>query len=95
MHQQSNYTGNHGNLLENKGNTVYVPVPLKQWHRIETAVIKDEDLINECEVMEEFGISKKTLCNYVSCGRIPKSFYTVCFNGAKMFFNKKLLGLKK
>lgn len=95
MNQQTNTSGKHGNLRESAGNVLYVSVPEQKWEKIESAVIQSEDLIDEVQVQREFHISKKTLCNYVSSGKIPRSFYTVCFNGTKMFFNKKLLGLEK
>jgi hypothetical protein len=95
MQQQTNGSGNIGNIGEIKGNTLLVTVPENQWNRIESAVIQGEELITEREVLEEFHISKKTLCNYIWSGKIPENYYTVCFNGEKRFYNKKLLGLEK
>ena len=51
------------------------------------------ELMDEYQVMQEFGITKRTLSNYVSSGKIKKSHYLKSFNGRKIFFRAKLMGL--
>lgn len=71
-----------------------VIMPKKTLQIIEESVIMNAEVVDETEVQEIFHISKKTLCNNVSSGKIPRRFYTIAFNGAKFFFLRKLLRLK-
>jgi hypothetical protein len=50
--------------------------------------------INEREACELLNITKRTLCNYISSGRIPTNYYSVGVGGNKFFDKKKLMGLK-
>jgi hypothetical protein len=81
-----NETGNDGNMKP-------VLIPASLYKKIETA-IDSSDLVDETTVLQKFKLSKKTLCNYISSKRIPRSYYTIAFNKSRWFFLDKLLGLK-
>lgn len=85
--------GKDGNYKDNDGNVKPIIVPDSLCRKIEAAIEKD-DLVDETTVLQKFKLSKKTLCNYISSKRIPKSYYTVAFNKSRWFFLDKLLGLK-
>lgn len=51
-------------------------------------------MINEREACELLNITKRTLCNYISSGRIPADYYSVGVGSNKFFDKKKLMGLK-
>jgi hypothetical protein len=70
-------------------------VPENKWERVEQAVNINEDLVPASVVMNELGISKKTLRNLIAAGKISKKMFTVAVNGAKFFYNKMILGVKK
>lgn len=93
MSQVSKYEGIHGNRKETGGMQL-VMMPKKTVQKIEEAVTMNEDLVDEKEVQDVLHISKKTLCNYCSSGKIPKADYTVAVTGQKFFWLRKLLGLK-
>lgn len=84
--------GNDGNNQDKDGmKPIIVPTSLSK--RIEAA-IESEGLIDETSVLQKFRMSKKTLCNYISSKKIPRSYYTIAFNKSRWFFLDKLLGLK-
>jgi hypothetical protein len=70
-------------------------VPEKTCLKIEEAVNLSEDLVPASVVLNELSISKKTLRNLIAAGRISRRMYTVAVNGAKFFYNKMILGVKK
>lgn len=84
--------GNDGNETVNDGNKAIL-IPSSLCSKIETA-IDTADLVDETTVLQKFKMTKKTLCNYISSKRIPRSYYTVAFNKSRWFFLDKLLGLK-
>lgn len=87
-------TGNGGNNEDNGGNVKSIFVPASLCKKIEAAIENDSELVDETTVLQKFKLTKKTLCNYISSRKIPRSYYTVAFNKSRWFFLNKLLGLK-
>lgn len=77
------------------GNTVVLEMPKETAESIEKAMDMSDGLVDANVVMDELHIGKKTLSNMISSGKIRRSMYTVCVNGMKKFFIKKILGLER
>lgn len=95
MNNMTNNTGIVGKRRENSGKTQFVEVPVKVWEKIEEAVESNEELVDAVVVQKELHVSKKTLANMISSGKIPRNYYTIAVNGLKKFFNRKILGVEK
>ena len=70
-------------------------VPTKRVVHILGAPIEREndkiEWLTEDQACELLGITKKTIQNYVSCGRIPSSFYVRSFDCKRLYNKNKLL----
>lgn len=81
------------------GNPQVVHIEDKQWNGVQNVlrlqaneIDKADGLVNENVVLDELGISKKTLKNMISSGKIARHMYTIAVNGLKKFWINKILG---
>ena len=82
--------------MSNKATPEMIQLPLKQWKKIEAALLtKDRPvMINEDEAAALLGIRKTTLIKKRCIGEIPPSFYTTSpVNGNRFYSKDKLMGL--
>lgn len=72
-----------------------IAVPTKRVvHILGVPIERENDKIEwltEDEACELLGITKKTIQNYVSSGRIPSSFYARSFDCKRLYNKNKLL----
>jgi hypothetical protein len=94
--------GTFGNNSGDDGNPTVVKIDDRQWgtvkeliHLQENEIDKADGLVDAKVIMDELRVSKKTLSNMVSAGKITPDMYTVAPNGLKKFFIKKVLGIEK
>ena len=75
--------------------TNYTAVPSKRVLQILGAPLEREndkiEWLTEDQACELLGITKKTIQNYVSSGRIPSSFYVRSFDCKRLYNKNKLL----
>lgn len=102
MYNSNNFSGIGGNKGENQGNPVTVMIHDNQWRGMEelmdlrrNEIDKEDGLVDAKVIMDELGISKKTLSNLVSSGKISKDMYTVAVNGIKKYDFNKIMGVRK
>jgi hypothetical protein len=79
---------------DKSGKTVLVQLTNDQWEVIEEALDKDDGLVDADVIMKEMKITKKTLSNLISSGKIKRWMYTILPNGLKKFFYRKVMGLE-
>jgi hypothetical protein len=84
--------GIHGITEGNLQETGAIIIPIGLCKKIETA-IETEDLVDETTVMQKFHLTKKTMRNYLSSGRL-KGCFSIAFNNSRWYCMSKLLGLK-
>jgi len=95
MNQSYNTVAVSGNSRESSGSGILLKLDDDQWEVIEDALDKSDNLVSDQVIMRELGVSKKTLCNLISSGKISRDMYTVLPNKRKQFFWDKVMGLKK
>lgn len=83
------------NHREQTGKPLLVKISDEQWQCVEDALDKVDGYVDARVIMKELGISKKTLCNMVSSGRISKDMYKEAVNGVRKYDFNKIMGVTK